>query len=140
MGWFRQAESDISAGAPVGSLAANTVTGTTSGRDGSADADLFIFYNQIKSVPGFLIEPYYVLYMNNQDASVNRAFGLGTAKHSNQIRHMLGNRIEMRKGDWDFTNETAYQFGAMGDPGTNGSRMSGNEKNIHINAWATRNW
>ena len=28
----------------------------------NSDADMIIFYNQIKSVPGFLIEPYYVLY------------------------------------------------------------------------------
>ena len=28
------------------------------------DVDMYLFYNQIKSVPGFLIEPYYVLYSN----------------------------------------------------------------------------
>ncbi|MBM4119996.1 MAG: hypothetical protein FJ248_03725 [Nitrospira sp.] len=141
LGWFREAESDIRSGAPVGSLAANVVTNTTTGRDGQADADLFIFYNQIKSVPGFLIEPYYVLYVNNQQSEVNRAQGLGTAKHSNQIRHMIGNRIEMRKGNWDFTNETAYQFGRMGDSGQP-QLIAGEaqKKNLTINAWAMRNW
>jgi len=145
LGWFREAETDIATGAPTGSIAGNTsLTQTTAntGRDGTADADLFIFYNQIKSIPGFLIEPYYVLYNNNMDATINRAQGLGTAKHSNQTRHMVGNRIEMRKGNWDFTNETAYQFGRMGDPGqTSGEpRNTGNTKDLTINAWATRNW
>jgi hypothetical protein len=151
LGWFREAEGDLSSGAPTGSVAGNVVGGGTGQTGGSADADMFIFYNQIKSVPGFLIEPYYVLYINNQTsvpgfpaaAQVNAGQGLGTAKHSNQIRHMLGNRIEMRKGNLDFTNETAWQFGRMGDTAAAlnaADPMASNKKNLTINAWAMRNW
>jgi len=154
LGWFRQAEGDIATGAPTGSISANNLTALNSqasgsGRDAGADADLFIFYNQIKSVPGFLIEPYYVLYQNNMNSTANVAQGLGTAKHSNQIRHMIGNRIEMRKGNVDFTNETAYQFGSMGDQGANNrndvavmnwGQSTGDTRNLKIRAWAMRNW
>jgi Alginate export len=141
LGWFRNSESDIAQAAPVGSLAGN-VAGQNVGNDGSRDADMFIFYNQIKSVPGFLIEPFYVLYQNRFSSADNRAQSLGTAKHSNQTRHMIGNRIEMRKGNFDFINETAWQFGSMGDNGgTNAVQNAyGNTKNLTINAWATRNW
>src|SRR5262249_55940532 len=86
-------------------------------------------------------EPFYVYYKNNLNSQDNNGQGLGTAKHSNQTRHMVGNRIEMRKGNFDAINEVAWQFGEMGDtsqpvfgPGY------GNQKNLHINAWATRNW
>ena len=103
---------------------------------------MYIFYNQIKSVPGFLIEPYYVLYSNRYRLADNRGQGLGTAKHSNQTRHNVGNRIEMRKGNFDSINEVAWQFGQMGDTGRHERRADGygNQKNLHINAWATRNW
>jgi len=49
---------------------------------------------------------------------------------------MIGNRIEMRKGGFDFSNEIAYQFGQMGQAGA----CVGEQKCLHINAWATRNW
>jgi hypothetical protein len=148
LGWFRSSETDLGQAAPVGSLAGNiggcrggaganppTNTNCAGSPDGGADADMFIFYNQIKSVPGFLIEPFYVLYMNGLNSTANSGQGIGTPKHSNQIRHMLGNRTEMRKGNWDFINETAWQFGRMGD-GVNFN----NDRNLTINAWATRNW
>ncbi|HXF93949.1 MAG TPA: alginate export family protein [Nitrospiraceae bacterium] len=136
LGWFRQAETDIAQGAPVGSLAGNIAGTAGNGRpDGGGDADMFIFYNQIKTVPGFLIEPYYVLYINQLHESLNSAQGLGTPKFSNQIRHMIGNRIEMRKGNWDFINETAWQTGRQADGVGND-----NSRNLTINAWATRNW
>ena len=72
----------------------------------------------------------------------NRGQGLGTAKHSNQTRHKLGNRIEMRKGNFDAINEVVWQFGQMGDTGGTNAIQNGygNTKNLHINAWATRNW
>ena len=38
---------------------------------------MFIFYNQIKSVPGFLIEPYYVYYSNRYASQDNSGQGLG---------------------------------------------------------------
>ena len=105
---------------------------------------MLVFYNQIKSLPGFLIEPYYILYSNqNPSNNAGAAQTLGTPKSQNQIRHTIGNRIELRKGGIDATNELVYQFGQMG--GTNSgqntnSAAAGNQKDIHINAWATRNW
>jgi len=147
LGWFRNSETDTLQGAAVGSLASNvggcsatpgtpcTPAQRNGNSDGGADADMFIFYNQIKSIPGFLIEPYYVLYINQLSEGVNGAQGLGTAKKSNQIRHMIANRIEMRKGNWDIINETAWQFGKMAD----GLGLD-QQRNLSINAWATRNW
>lgn len=148
LGWFRNSEGDLAQGAAVGSVGGNVVGGGVGQQDANADSDMFIFYNQIKSVPGFLIEPYYVLYINNLPSGTNQGQSLGTAKHSNQIRHMIGNRIEMRKGNLDFTNETAWQFGKMGDSlqsagngaGAIGSYANSANKNLTINAWATRNW
>jgi hypothetical protein len=148
LGWFRNSETDLVQGAAVGSGAAN-IAGCPGGalgapctpgqrngvNDGGADADMFIFYNQIKSIPGMLIEPYYVLYMNQLAEGVNAGQGVGTPKHSQQIRHMVANRIEVRKGGFDFINETAYQFGRMADGIGND-----NNRNLTINAWATRNW
>ncbi len=46
----------------------------------------------------------------------------------------------MRKGNFDAINELTYQFGEMGDTGQPGGATYGNQKNIHINAFATRNW
>jgi len=146
LGWFRNSETDLAQGSPVGSGAAN-IAGTGQGATASGDADMFIFYNQIKSVPGFLIEPYYVFYKNGMGSADNRGQGLGTAKHSNQIRHMVGNRIEMRKGNWDAINETVYQFGSMGDAtaatgvvSATGLSANPEARTLHINAWAMRNW
>jgi hypothetical protein len=83
-----------------------------------------------------VIEPFYVYYKNNLGSADNATQGLGTAKHSNQTRHMVGNRIEFRKGGFDFSNEIAWQFGEMGQVGA----CQGEQKCLHINAWATRNW
>ena len=101
---------------------------------------MLIFYNQIKSVPGFLIEPYYFMYKNATPNGTAESQGLGTAKHSNQTRHSVGNRIEMRKGNFDAINEVTYQFGQMGDSTQPGGASLGNQKNLHISAFATRNW
>ena len=46
----------------------------------------------------------------------------------------------MREGNFDATNETIYQFGQMGDTGGPNGAGYGNQKYLHINAWATRNW
>ena len=147
LGWFRTSEGDMTQGAAVGSVSTNAV-GSAHGGGRTGDADMFIFYNQIKSVPGFLIEPYYILYNNAGTSSssggvtqLNAAGGIGTPKHSNQVRHTVGNRIEMRKGNFDATNEIVYQFGAMGDQvGTAANGTTDYQRSIHINAWATRNW
>src|ERR1022692_3160933 len=144
-GWFRTSESDLGQAAPAGGLAPNLpVAGSPNPtlNNGSAniDSDMFIFYNQFKSVPGFLIEPYYVLYSNRYNSVDNRGQGLGTPKHSNQTRHNVGNRIEMREGNFDASNETIYQFGQMGDTGGPDGAGYENQKYLHINAWATRSW
>jgi hypothetical protein len=138
LGWFRNSESDIGQATPVGSgqnNLANGASGTLNNGSANLDADMIIFYNQLKSISGFLIEPYYVHYRNNLNSADNAAQGLGTPKHSQQIRHMIGNRTELRKGNWDAINETAWQFGHMAD----GLGIS-NQRNVSINAWATRNW
>ena len=54
-GWFRVSESDLGQGSPLGALSTNLPVAS------STNSDLFIFYNQIKSVPGFVIEPYTLL-------------------------------------------------------------------------------
>ena len=144
-GWFRASESDLGQGFPAGALTPNLpVSGssnpTLNNGNANTDSDLFIFYNQIKSVPGFVIEPYYVLYSNRYNSADNRSQGLGTPKHSNQTRHIVGNRIELRKDNFDASNETVYQFGQMGDIGGLNGAGYGNQKYLHINAWATRTW
>ena len=144
-GWFRTSESDLGQGEPLGALHPNLPVNGSSNptlNNGSAniDSDVFLFYNQIKSVPGFVIEPYYILYSNRYNSGDNWNEGLGTPKHSNQTRHMVGGRIEMRKGNFDGWNETIYQFGEMGSPGGPNGAGYGNQKYLHINAWATRNW
>jgi hypothetical protein len=143
-GWFRTSESDLAQGAPLGALnnnlpVSNSTNSTLNNGSANIDSDIFLFYNQIKSVPGFVIEPYYILYSNRYNSGDNRNQGLGTPKHSNQTRHMVGSRIEMRKGNFDAWNETIYQFGQMGDDG-GPSAGYGNQKYLHINAWATRTW
>ena len=143
LGWFRNSETDLGQAAPVGSLAGNVVGAGTNRPDGSADADMFIFYNQVKNIPGILFEPYYVLYINNMHESLNSAQGTGTPKFSSQTRHMVGQRTELRKGNWDAILETAWQFGRQADGvvGANGLQTANdNERNLRINAWALRSW
>jgi hypothetical protein len=156
LGWLRNSEGDLAQAAPVGSLAGNVVGGAPGQNNGGADADMIIFYNQIKSIPGFLIEPYYIYYKNNLPCTgalpsgvcsggtvnANAIGGLGAPKHGNQTRHTIGNRIEMRKGNWDAINELTYQFGQMGESLGGGvpANCAGDNKCLHINAWATRNW
>ena len=139
-GWFRTSESDLGQAVPAGSLGPNIGPSTVNNGSANQDSDIIIFYNQIKSVPGFIIEPYYFLYSNRYNSVDNRGQGLGTAKHSNQTRHNIGNRIEMRIGNLDASNETIYQFGQMGDNNDAALAAQGNQKNLSINAWATRNW
>jgi hypothetical protein len=143
LGWFRNSESDLGQGAPVGS-GGNNISGS-GGQDATRDADMIVFYNQIKSVPGFLIEPYYIYYKNGYGSADNQSLagsGLGTPKHSNQTRHTVGARVEMRKGNWDAITENVYQFGQMGGTTTlgSGNGCTGQDKCLHINAYANRSW
>ena len=66
-GWFRTSESDLGQAVPVGALPATLLLRWHQApliTAANTDSDMFLFYNQIKSVPGFLIEPYYILYSN----------------------------------------------------------------------------
>lgn len=142
-GWFRVAETDLPQGASGGSGGANT-GGTGQGANAFGDSDMLIFYNQIKTVPWFLIEPYFVYYKNNLGGGDISSQGLGTPKHGNQTRYVLGSRIAMKKGYFDASSELVYQFGQMGDTADGASSLCGDPggegKCLHINAWATRNW
>jgi hypothetical protein len=139
-GWFRTSESDLGQAVPVGAQNPGIGPSTVNNGNANLDSDVLIFYNQIKSVPGFIIEPYYFLYSNRYNSIDNRSQGLGTPRHSNQTRHNIGGRIEMRKGNFDAISETLYQFGQMGDTGGPNGAGYGNQKYLHISAWATRNW
>ncbi len=142
-GWFRTAETDLLQGAALGSGNPN-IGGTGQARNAAGDADLFILYNQIKTVPGFLIEPFYAYYKSNLGGGDISSQGLGTPKHGNQTRHTVGTRVAMKKGYVDASSEVVYQFGQMGDTAASASALCGDPggegKCLHINAWATRNW
>lgn len=141
-GWFRLAENDLPQGAPLGSGGPN-LPGTGQAKNAHGDVDMLVLYNQIKAVPWSLIEPFYIYYKNNLGAADFRAQGLGTPKHGNQTRHVLGNRIALKKGGFDVSNEIVYQFGQMGDTGGVAEpcgETGTQNKCLHINAWATRNW
>jgi len=143
LGWFRNSETDLLQGAPVGSIAAPVAGGpagaagqATGVADGGRDVDMYIFYNQIKSIPGILFEPYYVFYQNNLDSTANAGQGMGTPKKSNQGRHMLGQRTELRKGGIDAILETDWQFGKE----SNGLQANNSARTVNINAVALRSW
>lgn len=147
LGWFREADLNIGEAASTGSFAQCAPTGASNNACQSKNAsNLIVFYNQIKSIPGFLIEPHYFLLTNNTPfagvgaAGLNSAVGSNTGnwvpKSANSFRHTVGNRIEMRKGNFDFMNELEYQFGQQ----ASGQGPDPNRTNVHINAWATRNW
>jgi hypothetical protein len=170
LGFFRNSEGDLVQGSAVGSGGGNTVGGVGASNNANADANMLIFYNQIKSVPGFLIEPYYIYYKNSLPCDTgaaasngvcstgaaatangaNAVGGLGAPKHGDQTRHTVGNRVEMRKGNFDAQNEIVYQFGSMGETsnaagvvgsgGSGGGGCGSDAKCLHISAWATRNW
>jgi hypothetical protein len=147
-GWFRLTETDLAQGAALGSGGSNInpVTGlpvTGQANNANGDVDMLVFYNQIKAVPWTLVEPFYIYYKNNLGAIDIRAQGLGTPKHGDQTRHVLGNRIAVKKGGVDLSDEIVYQFGQMGDTSGTSSPcgLAGTQyKCLHINAWATRNW
>ncbi len=145
LGYFREADVNIGAGQAVATGGTGSAAGgnAINGNQAQNAANLFIFYNQIKSVPGFLIEPHYIVYTNNlpmcpsAGACTNATAGNTgpwRAKAAGQFRSTVGNRTELRKGNWDAINEIEYQFGSMA------SGLQGTQEELHINAWATRNW
>lgn len=148
-GWFREADLNIGEGFATGSFNNCGATGSPFACQSKRAANMIVVYNQIKSIPGMLIEPHYIGYYSDTPAATGAAPGLGSAATSNigvwvpksavQIRHTIGNRAEVRKGNFDFINELEYQFGSMASGqavGTNGVET----RDLHINAWATRNW
>ncbi|WP_447985754.1 alginate export family protein [Nitrospira sp. Nam74] len=148
LGWFREADLNIGEAASTGSF--NNCGGVANvACQSKQQAQMVVFYNQIKSIPGFLIEPHYILWQSGLASATGAGPGLAAAatsnvgvwvpKSANQVRHTIGNRTEMRKGNFDFINELEYQFGTMASGqavGTNGATT----QDVHINAWATRNW
>lgn len=147
LGWFRNSETDLGQGQPGGSLTPNLLTcnpeATSQGgcdpalaqhaADAGSDVDMVVFYNQIRSLPRMIIEPYYVLYSNRLPERANP--GQYQPKSSSQLRHMAGFRIELRDGNWDLTHEAAYQFGRTAD-----GFGYDNQRNLRINAWASGTW
>ncbi|HXX74807.1 MAG TPA: alginate export family protein [Nitrospiraceae bacterium] len=150
-GLFRESDQNIAQAASTGSFN-NCAAGANAGCQSKNNSTVGIIYTQIKSVPGFIIEPHYFLYMNSENvtngASACTAAGAGSlgcgassasgdwiAKSNSQIRNTVGNRVEMRKGNFDFQDELEYQFGRMAS-----GQFASNAMNMHINAWATRNW
>jgi hypothetical protein len=147
-GLFRESDLNIGQAASTGSFNSSAVCNgaalTNTGCQSKQNSTMGLVYTQIKSVPGFIFEPHYILYMNGQ--SVTAAAGNGTPgagsnvgvwvpKSNSQIRHTIGNRVEMRKGNFDFQNELEYQWGRMAS-----GQNSSDTMDLHINAWATRNW
>jgi len=143
LGWFRHSETDLGQADPGGSLTPNLLTCTPApstppcnpslaqhAADAGSDVDMVVFYNQIRSLPRMVVEPYYVLYSNRLPERANP--GQYLAKSSSQLRHMVGLRLEVRHGNWDLLHETAYQFGQAAD----GFDVD-NRRNLRINAWAS---
>jgi hypothetical protein len=143
LGWFRHSETDLGQADPGGSLTPNLLTCTSApstqscnstlaqhATDAGSDVDMVVFYNQLRSLPNMVVEPYYVLYSNRLPEQANP--GQYLAKSASQLRHMVGLRFEVRHGNWDILHETAYQFGHVGD-GFSGD----NQRNLRINAWAS---
>ena len=147
LGWFRNSETDLGQGGPGGSLTPNLLSCNQEGpsqspcnpalaqhaSDAGSDVDMLVFYSQNRSLPGLIVEPYYVLYSNRLPERANP--GQYLPKSSSQLRHMVGLRIELRDGNWDVVHEAAYQFGRMAD----GFGVD-NQRNLRINAWASGTW
>jgi len=161
-GLFRESDLNVSQAASTGSFS-NCAGAGALNCSSHQNSTLGVVYTQVKSLPGFVLEPHYLLYMNSQSVNANTQLGqtgatscglaagnaVGSAldcgagsaagvwvpKSNGQIRHNVGNRIEMRKGNWDFMQDAEYQFGRMAS-----GQFDSNTMNLHINAWATRNW
>jgi hypothetical protein len=68
--------------------------------DATSDVDMVVLYNQIQAIPSMIVEPFYVLYHNRLSERANP--GQFSPKSSSQVRHMIGARVELRSGNWDF--------------------------------------
>ena len=152
-GLFREADLNVGQAASTGSFSQCAPGAANNNACQSKNAmTMGVLYTQIKSLPGFVLEPHYLLLMNSENVTngttsctaagatalncnVGSASGVWVPKSNSQIRHNIGNRIEMRKGNWDFMQDAEYQFGQMAS-----GQFASNSMNLHINAWATRNW
>jgi hypothetical protein len=95
-GWFDASESDLGQGFQAGALTPNLpVSGssnpTLNNGNANTDSDLFIFYNQIKSVPRFVIEPYTLLDCIHRQPSLCRNYAPSTAARCNGNLRDTGN-------------------------------------------------
>ena len=146
LGWFRQSETDLAQAQPYGSVGPNLFTCDPAAPDqqgcipaqdrkydAAGDVDMVVLYNQIRTIPSMIVEPYYVLYHNRLSERANPA--QFSPKSSSQVRHMIGARAELRKGNWDLVHEVAYQFGRAAD-----GAGDDNRHDLRINAWASGTW
>ncbi|MDR4471174.1 MAG: alginate export family protein [Nitrospira sp.] len=83
-----------------------------------------------------VIEPFYVLYSNRYGSADNAGQGLWYRETLQPDPAYDRKPDRSAQGRFDFSNEIAYQFGQMGQAGA----CVGEQKCLHINAWATRNW
>ncbi len=139
-GWFRNSESDLGQAVPVGAQA-QTLARAPSITAARTLIPTYSFSTTRSSrCQDSSSNPTTSSTPTDTTRRTTGVMGLGTPRHSNQTRHNVGNRIEMRKGNFDAMNETVYQFGQMGDNGGPNGAGYGNQKYLHISAWATRNW
>lgn len=124
LGWFRLSEANC-ASVTAGGCGVGGGTATRAG----ADADLFIFYNTFKMVPGMTIEPYYFLLLDNRNATASTT-KTGRVQ-PNQKRHFIGGRVNGKALNKmiDYTGEIVWQTGNQFDSVTTMGLQ-------RINAWA----
>lgn len=90
-GWFHTSESDIGQAVPVG--ARDPSVGPSPFNNGKANqhSDLYIFHNQIKSVPGFVIEPDTLLDCIHRQPRLCLNYAPSTAARCNRNVRDTGN-------------------------------------------------
>ena len=92
LGWFREADLNIGEAASTGSFN-NCAGGANAGCQSHNAANMVVFYNQIKSVPGFVFEPHYILYTNNTPSATGAAAGLASSAHRMWVSGFRNRRI-----------------------------------------------
>src|SRR5215831_8301999 len=103
-GLFREADQNIAQAASTGSFSNCAGAGSVTCQSKN-NATMGVVYTQIKSLPGFVLEPHYLLFMNAQPTTQCAPIGAcaqaatsnvgdWVPKSNSQIRHNVGNRIE----------------------------------------------
>jgi hypothetical protein len=100
----------------------------------SYDQDIYGAYLTLKPMANWTLEPYYFLLKDSRTTGGPGVF-ITTPQAPNQVRNVLGGRLNGKGGGLDFTAEAVWQFGgiASGTPGTSGSTGT---HDLHINAHA----